>query len=65
MTKNERYKINCMFIDEFKKIKNPTAEQCLLWIISYPRFIRVNQLKHIPEEHRNFCEAQLKLEGLM
>jgi len=56
---------------KFHKLKNPNAQQCLEYLhieIKYPfltNMILENRLSHIPKEHRTFCEAQLKLEGLL
>jgi len=43
----------------------PTAEQCMVWLRNYPNYARVRQLRYIPKKHKEFCKAQLKLEGLL
>ncbi|MDH5645208.1 MAG: hypothetical protein OEZ01_04330 [Candidatus Heimdallarchaeota archaeon] len=63
MTKEEHQKISAMFSGEFQKIKNPTLEQCLVWLRSYDKNKRLEFVHAIPKKHRKFCVLQLKLEN--
>jgi len=65
MTEDEREKIYWMSADAFMNIKNPTLETCLVWLRSYHKKFRPEQLRYIPIEHRELCKIQLKLEGLL
>jgi len=53
----------------FTEIYNPTPQQCLEYL-HFPtknhltRITLKSRMRNIPEKHREFCEIQLKLEGL-
>jgi len=62
MTRDEYAIFYFMTSSIFTKIKNPTTEQCLVWLRSYGKEFRSSQLNYIPEKHRKFCEAQIKID---
>ncbi|MDH5645202.1 MAG: hypothetical protein OEZ01_04300 [Candidatus Heimdallarchaeota archaeon] len=53
---------------KFINTLDPTAEQCLIYLRSYGSNLKHTSsflLQEIPIKHREFCIAQLKLEGLL
>jgi len=66
MTKKEYYTFYNMNFTEFKKLQNPTAEQCLIFLRGYTNSRdRINMVHVIPSKHKEFCKTQLKLESLL
>jgi len=70
MLKNQnRWKEYTIAHSKFLNIDNPTPQQCLEYLRLINTFnfnwALLYNIKYVPEEHRAFCETQLKLEGLL
>jgi len=64
MTKTEYEKFYYMEPPQFEEIKNPTAEQCLVFLRGFGKCNALHYQHLIPKKYRAACETQLKLEGL-
>jgi len=65
MTEKEYEKFFVMGSNTFHNLQNPTAEQCLAFLRGYRSQLSLKKVdEHIPKKHREFCKAQLRLEGL-